>query len=96
MNAEIIPSAVLEEILFSLKEVKEKLSLIESGNLSDKWLDIQEVCQQLKISKRTLQSYRDDRILSFSQIAGKIYFKSSDIEDLLERHYKKVLHPRKY
>jgi len=95
MNAEIIPSALLDEILVSLKEVKEKLNFIDAGNLSERWLDIQEVCLQLKISKRTLQSYRDERILSFSQIAGKIYFKASDIEALLEKHYKKSLASRR-
>ncbi len=56
--------------------------------LTDTWLDIQEVCQLLKISKRTLQSYRDNGILPFSQVSGKIYFKASDIELHLEKHYK--------
>jgi excisionase family DNA binding protein len=56
--------------------------------LSDKWLDIQEVCLLLKISKRTLQSYRDNGTLPFSQVSGKIYFKASDIEKHLENHYK--------
>lgn len=56
--------------------------------LTDTWLDIQEVCQLLKISKRTLQSYRDNGTLPFSQISGKIYFKASDIEHHLENHYK--------
>ena len=58
--------------------------------LSETWLDIQEVCQLLKISKRTLQSYRDNGILPFSQISGKIYFKASDIEDHLENHYRPI------
>ena len=56
--------------------------------LTDTWLDIQEVCQLLKISKRTLQSYRDNGILPFSQVSGKIYFKASDIEEHLENHYR--------
>ena len=56
--------------------------------LTDKWLDIQEVCLLLKISKRTLQSYRDNGILPFSQVSGKIYFKASDIEEHLEKHYR--------
>ena len=56
--------------------------------LTDTWLDIQEVCQLLKISKRTLQSYRDNGVLPFSQVSGKIYFKATDIEKHLENHYK--------
>ena len=57
--------------------------------LSEIWLDIQEACQSLKISKRTLQSYRDNGILPFSQIGGKIYFRANDIEEHLNRHYNK-------
>jgi len=56
--------------------------------LTDTWLDLQEACQLLKISKRTLQTYRDNGTLPFSQVGGKIYFKASDIEHHLENHYK--------
>ncbi|MEI7727626.1 MAG: helix-turn-helix domain-containing protein [Bacteroidota bacterium] len=63
--------------------------------LSEVWLDIQEACQLLKISKRTLQSYRDNGILSFSQIGGKIYFRASDIESHLNRHYVKAFNSKK-
>ncbi len=62
--------------------------------LSEIWLDIQEACQLLKISKRTLQSYRDNGILPFSQIGGKIYFRSADIEEHLNRHYNKAFNKR--
>lgn len=55
--------------------------------LSDVWLDIQETCQLLKVSKRTLQAYRDNGILNFSQIGGKIYFKAADIDQHLKKHY---------
>jgi hypothetical protein len=73
----------------------DKLSALLENNkksipLSDIWLDIPEVCLVLKISKRTLQTYRDNKILPFSQINGKIYFKASDIEEHLEHHYNKA------
>ena len=58
--------------------------------LGDDWLDIQDTCQILKVSKRTLQSYRDQGLLSFSQIGGKIYFKASDLRAHLEKHYIKA------
>ena len=62
--------------------------------LSEIWLDIQEACQLLKISKRTLQSYRDNGILPFSQIGGKIYFRANDIEEHLNRHYNKAFNKK--
>ncbi|HPI30884.1 MAG TPA: helix-turn-helix domain-containing protein [Bacteroidales bacterium] len=63
--------------------------------LQDRWLDISEACQILFVSKRTLQSYRDNGILPFSQLGGKIYFKASDIQKHLEKHYKKAFAVKK-
>ncbi|MFH0895695.1 MAG: helix-turn-helix domain-containing protein [Bacteroidota bacterium] len=58
--------------------------------LSEAWLDIEEACRLLKVSKRTLQSYRDEGILSYSQIGGKIYFSASAIEEHLKSHTRKA------
>ena len=47
-----------------------------------------EVCKRLYISPRTLQDYRDRRIIPYTQFAGKILYKASDLERLLEMNYK--------
>ena len=79
------------EIRDCLLNLQNDIKKIQRLNpLSEMWLDISEVCQLLKISKRTLQSYRDLGVLPFSQIAGKIYFKASDIDKYLNDHYIKV------
>ena len=43
------------------------------------YLSGEDVCRLLHISKRTLQQYRDDAILPYIQIGGKIIYKESDI-----------------
>lgn len=48
-----------------------------------KWLDNENVCRLLGISKRTLQTYRDNGTLPYSQINHKMFYKASDIEALL-------------
>lgn len=48
------------------------------------WLDNQDVCLLLNISPRTLQSYRDNGKISFSQINHKIHYKPVDIDKLLK------------
>lgn len=48
-----------------------------------KWLDNQEVCEMLKISKRTLQSYRDHGTLPFSRIENKTYYRPQDVEQVI-------------
>ena len=52
-----------------------------------KWLDNQEVCEILRISKKTLQVYRDKGILPYSRIKHKIFFKTEDVYRLLESNY---------
>jgi hypothetical protein len=55
--------------------------------LSETWLDNQEVMVLLKISARTLQNMRDSSTLPFSKVGGKIYYKASDVENLLKGSY---------
>ena len=50
-----------------------------------KWLDNQEVCLLLNISKRTLQTYRDNGTLPYSQIGHKVYYKPEDVERVLNQ-----------
>ena len=49
----------------------------------ENWLDSQEVCLLLGVSKRTLQYYRSSGRLAYSQIGSKIYYKSADIDKII-------------
>ena len=74
------------------KEVKSNLQFDKNEDtglslLTKKWLTGDEVCHILGISKRTLQNYRDQRKITFYQIGRKIYYKASEVDDLLERHH---------
>lgn len=51
------------------------------------YLSGEDMCKLLHISKRTLQQYRDDNILPYIQIGGKIIYKESDILKALEKNY---------
>jgi len=50
-----------------------------------KWLDNQDVCQMLNISKRTLQTYRNNGALPYSQINHKMYYKPEDVQRVIEQ-----------
>ena len=43
------------------------------------WLDNQQVCLLLNISKRTLQTLRGNGSLSYTQINHKIYYRAEDV-----------------
>ena len=50
-----------------------------------KWLDNQDVCMILNISKRTLQTYRDNGTIPYSQVNHKMYYKPEDVEQVLNQ-----------
>ena len=56
-------------------------------NFKETWIDGQDVMHTMHISKRTLQTLRDNGTLPFSRINGKFYYKVADIENLLESNY---------
>lgn len=60
----------------------------EAYSFDKVWIDGQDVMLSLHISKRTLQSLRDNGLLPYSRIQGKFYYKKSDIENLLVKNYR--------
>jgi len=77
----------------AFKDIVSKLDILtqrfdaKQKQPKEQWLDNQELMQMLKISKRTAQHYRDTGVISFSQVGNKIYYKLSDIEEMLQKHY---------
>ncbi|MCW2259798.1 MULTISPECIES: helix-turn-helix domain-containing protein [Sphingobacterium] len=67
-----------------IEEILKNYRPVMNGEI---YLSGEDVCRLLHISKRTLQQYRDDNILPFIQIGGKIIFKESDILIVLEQNY---------
>lgn len=55
----------------------------------ERYLTGDEVCEKLHVSKRTLQDYRDTGLLGYVQLPGKIIYRESDVERLLDEHYRK-------
>jgi len=66
-----------------IKDVAETYKPLFGG---EHFLTGKEVCERLYISPRTLQDYRDKGIIPYTQFAGKILYKVSDLERLLEEN----------
>ena len=49
------------------------------------YLTDRELAQRLKIGRRTLQDYRNNGILPFRHLDGKILYRESDIERVLQK-----------
>jgi len=94
MDVITIESAAYAKIVRRIDDIEQKiLDIVKKAQnpLSERWLDNQQLCQVLNISKRLLQSYRDEKQIPFSQINHKIYYKASDVEKFLTKNYKPLI-----
>jgi hypothetical protein len=85
-----ITTTEYQDLIKRLEEISKKLSQ-KDKKTSEIWLDNQEFLQLMKISRRTAQTYRDDNLIAYSIIGNKLYYKMADVEELLNRHYRKRL-----
>ena len=56
----------------------------------ERFLTDRKVSARLKVSRRTLQDYRNNGILLYTQVGGKILYRASDIEKTLMKGYKEA------
>lgn len=54
-----------------------------------KWLDNGDVCRILDISKRTLQTYRNNGTIPFTRIENKMYYRPADVEEVIRKNANK-------
>lgn len=76
-----------DRLLASLEKL---LSKQQPSVFNDELLTDKEVAHLLKVSRRTLQDYRNNGILSYTQVGGKILYRTSDIERILMKGYKEA------
>lgn len=75
----------LDSMLDGIESMNEK-SRASFGN--ERFLTDKEVSAWLKVSRRTLQDYRNNGMVSYYQLGGKILYKESDIEKLVMGGYR--------
>jgi len=81
------------EFIAWMERVMERFDLLKEHIISkqskyieidgEQLLDNQDVLQLLKISSRSLQRYRTDKKLPYYTISGKLYYKLSDVHQLI-------------
>ena len=81
----LVVLSALERVNRRIKEVAQTHKPLFGG---EHFLMGKEVCERLYISPRTLQDYRDRGIIPYTQFAGKILYKASDLENVLDENYK--------
>ncbi|MDP3462643.1 MAG: helix-turn-helix domain-containing protein [Bacteroidales bacterium] len=81
MEAIIIPKDQFQALLARIEQIHNR---VEQLTPNQTFIDNSEFIQLMKISKRTAQTWRDEKIIAFSQVGAKIYYKLTDVEHLLK------------
>ncbi|MDD2312545.1 MAG: helix-turn-helix domain-containing protein [Petrimonas sp.] len=78
----------LEKMLDGLENLTENYRPMLRG---ERYLTDKEVSERLKLSRRVLQNYRDEGRLPYCKLGGKILYRESDIQQMLDKGYRGVL-----
>lgn len=79
----------LQVVVDRLDKVEKALKA-EHRNIEDPILDSEGVMKLLNISRRTLQTLRDERLIEFSQVNGKFFYRMTAINRMLDNHIRKT------
>ncbi len=86
-----------EEVTSYFSSLEKALKLIEylTDNYcppfnGEHYLTDKQLSRILNISRRTLQDYRTQGLLSYIQFGGKILYKESDVQRLLDNAYREA------
>lgn len=73
-----------------MKLSNKSLDEISRAHLSSEVVELiyntEQLMGLLRVSRRTLQDWRDKGLIEFSAIRGKFYYKNSSIMNMLDRH----------
>ena len=72
--------ARLKELSNLSGEVRQKFD----PQILEGWLDSQDVCLLLNVTKRTRQTYRDKKLLPYTSVGGKFFYRESDVAEYLK------------
>lgn len=86
MTFQVFSQNQYDELLARLDELQNELST-KQKNPKEVIYDSADLLRILNISKSTLQKMRDEGLIGFSQVQGKFYYRQSDINEMLEKHY---------
>lgn len=78
----------------SLEDLSNRVEKIRDNNKpsldGERYYTDKELAVKLKVSRRSLQDYRNNGILPYTQIGGKILYRASDIERVLMDGYREA------
>lgn len=84
-------ASALNALRRGAKQVRELSQNYRPPLNGERYMTDKEVAERLKVHRRTLQEYRNDRKLPFILFGGKVLYRETDIEQMLNENYKKAM-----
>lgn len=82
----LVPQTFLDEIMEKIESLQEFFKREGDYPPSLEWIESDVARKMLGVCKKTWQTYRDKRIISFSQFGRKIYVNKNDLNKFMEDH----------
>jgi DNA-binding transcriptional MerR regulator len=89
MNLLTLSEENYQELKEQLTAISRKLQELEP---QDQFWDNSDVVQKLKVSERTLATWREKGMIRYSKIGNKVYYQLQDILQFLNDHANEVSH----
>ena len=83
----VVPQSFLDKIEEKMETLEAILKEKSESELNSQWIESVKIPKILGISQKTWQTYRDKRLIPFSQIGSKIFVKREDLENFMASHY---------
>ena len=84
----------VRSVFSSLEDLSKRVEKIRDNNKpsldGERYYTDKELAVKLKVSRRSLQDYRNNGILPYTRIGGRILYRASDIERTLMDEYKEA------
>lgn len=86
MDVITIESKAFKELISKVEMIARFVNQIEQTtqiNIDDEWVDSYGMRTYLNISKRTMQRLRSERLINYTEIRGRYYYKIGEVKRLM-------------
>ena len=82
----MVPEEEWRNLHDTLEQIIDLITRRNADDSNSEWIDSDEARKLLGLSPKTWQTYRDQRLIPFSQIGRKIYVNRADLDAFLRKH----------
>lgn len=86
MTMIMVPEEEWRNLHDTLEQIVDLITRRNADDSNSEWIDSDEARKLLGLSPKTWQTYRDQRLIPFSQIGRKIYVNRADLDAFLRKH----------